>query len=376
MKANILFLATISLFFSACHKTFELDANNEDTSIQSLMDSKKIAGMSIVMIKDFQIASVRNFGFADKYEKTLVDNNTLFQAASVSKAVTAFGVWKAIENNLFTENTSANSLMKNWQIPSNNFGNGNDITVLDLLTHSAGTSVSGFEGYKSGSEIPTVVEILNGTKPSNSAKIELIATPKQQYAYSGGGFTILQNIMDQVNPTAKFDETMKKLVLNPCNMSQSFFGAMPENKQHKAATGYSWSGVAMPSKWHTHPELAAAGLWTTATDIANWVIAVQRSLQGNANAVMKKPFAEKYVTKKFTKSADEGMAGGVFVHNYGQATPNYFSHDGSNHGYSTYFIGHLSKGYGMVILTNKYQAYNSVIALRNELMKKEKWDGF
>jgi CubicO group peptidase (beta-lactamase class C family) len=370
---NILLIIFCLFSLLSCEK-ISLETGQKDQFIQKIMKQKRIPGLSIVMIKDFQINKVSNYGYADVNSKLEINNNTLFQAASISKAVTAAAVWKSIEKGIIKEEALANSLLKDFKLTGN--AAADQVSIGDLLTHSGGISVSGFTGYKKNELVPSVLEILNGQKPANNLKIEVFTRPKLGFNYSGGGYTVLQKLMEDTHASKPFNTVLKDNVLNPIGMQNSFFGAMTSDKSSNACTGYSWAGVKLPSGTHTYPELAAAGLWTTSTDLAKFIIAIQKSNQNTTGNYLLKSTADKFLKPRFKNSETEQMAYGVFLENKGQANANYFFHTGSNDGFSTLAYGHLTKGYGIIIMANRYNAYATIEEIKNAFGKEALWEGF
>jgi len=112
--------------------------------------------------------------------------------------------------------------LKSWKLPENNFTAQHPVTLRELLSHTAGISVHGFEGYAAGLPVPTLIQILNGQKPANSDPIIVQDGPGQKFDYSGGGFTIVQQTM--IDATGKsFPELLQTTVLKPSGMRDSAF---------------------------------------------------------------------------------------------------------------------------------------------------------
>ena len=96
--------------------------------------------------------------------------------------------------------------------------------------------------------------------------------------YSGGAVTIMQLALGDVTERP-FPELLNEVVLEPIGMSNSTFEQpLPPDRDENATRAHSHRGQAMGPKWHVYPELAAAGLWTTPTDLAKFAIEVQKSL--------------------------------------------------------------------------------------------------
>jgi len=205
--------------------------------------------------------------------------------------------------------------------------------------------VHGFPGYAAGDPVPTVVQVLNGEKPANTPAIRLMSVPGAVWNYSGGGYTVmLQLVLDVAKEP--FPKLMRDTVLGPIGMTHSTYEQpLPEAMRATAAVPYRANGTAVPGGAHTYPELTAAGLWTTAGDLARYIIENQQSLQGKANHVLSKEMTEQMMTP--------GKGNwGLGVEIGGKAENLYFSHGGVNEGFEALFVGYEKNGEGAAVMTN------------------------
>ncbi len=217
-----------------------------------------------------------------------------------------------------------------------------------LLCHRAGTTVHGFGGYAQGVAVPTVIQVLDGKPPANSSAVRVEWAPGQDFRYSGGGYTIVQKWMHDVGGKP-FTELMDELVLAPAGMKRSTFGQpLPRAWHARAAAGVLPNGTPVAGKWHTYPEQAAAGLWTTAEDLARLVIEVQGALKGESD-VLSKELAERMVP------ADRDAIGLGFFTRRPDGDDVFFGHGGWNEGFSSELLAHRDAGYGAVVMTNANQ---------------------
>src|SRR5690606_17154585 len=156
-----------------------------------------------------------------------------------------------------------NDQLTSWRLPANEHTAAQPVTLRHLLTHSAGTTVHGFRGYARGEEVPTLVQLLDGVKPANSAPVRVDIPVGSRWRYSGGGISIAQLVVE--DETQKpFAQAARELVLQPFGMGNStYVQPLPAALRDKAATGHRASGEPVAGNWHTYPEQAAAGLWTT-----------------------------------------------------------------------------------------------------------------
>src|SRR5262249_44546830 len=149
-----------------------------------------------------------------------VDAETLFQAASISKPVTAMAVVRMAQEGRLGLDQPVNELLKRWKLPENEFTVARKVTVRDLLSHTAGATVGGFPGYPAGTPLPSLLEILDGKPPANTPPIRVDSVPGPTYRYSGGGYTVLRLMLEDVSGQP-FDELMRKMVLEPLGMMHS-----------------------------------------------------------------------------------------------------------------------------------------------------------
>ena len=237
-----------------------------------------------------------------------------------------------------------NQYLKAWKIPASGFTEQNKVTLRELLSHTAGMTVHGFPGYAAGSPVPTLVQVLDGAAPANSAPIRVDAVPGKAWRYSGGGYVVVQQLLTEVTGQ-RFPELMQDTVLGPIGMARSTYEQpLPAGRMAEASMPYSWTGQAVPGGPHTYPEMAPAGLWTTPSDLARYAMEVQASLAGKANHVLSASMTREMLTPGF---GNYGL--GLSVG--GDARRRYFSHGGANAGYQCFLMAY-EDGDGTIIMTN------------------------
>ena len=303
-------------------------------------------GVSIAVIKNYQVEWARAYGLADAEKKRPVTVNTLFQAGSISKSLHAVGVLKLAQDQKLNLDADINDYLTSWKFPYDSLARGKKITLANLLSHTAGLTVHGFPGYEAGSTLPTLPQVLNGEKPANTAAVRSQYAPGLQYEYSGGGTTISQLLVQDVTGQP-YDQFMWENVLKPLGMQASSFTQPPaEGQRSRLATGYLNDGTVVKGNYHVYPEQAAAGLWTTPTDLAAYVIETQRAWQGKSAKVLSQDMTKRRLTPYI-----DSLAGlGVFrMHKRGVE---YFYHDGADEGFLSMYVGSLEGGNGVVVMTN------------------------
>jgi CubicO group peptidase (beta-lactamase class C family) len=339
-----------------------------DDVITAQMQERHITGVALAVIQESRIIRERSYGLADEERNVPVTSSTLFQAASISKPVAALGALRLVEQGKLALDENVNAKLHRWKVPENRFTKKHPVTLRLLLSHSAGLTVDGFSGYPVGAPIPSLLQILDGKPPANSAPIRVDHVPGSRWSYSGGGFVVMQQMMTEVTGRS-FADYMDETVLRPLGMSSSTFRQpLPKTWEGRAATGYTDEPRnAVDGRWRVHPELAAAGLWTTAGDLAEFLIGVQRSLAGASNPVISQSMTRQMLTKQNGDSGLGFMLGG---------TPMRFGHNGDNVGFNAITIA-FETGEGAVILMN---ANTDIEVLKNILVEaigeEYHWPGY
>jgi CubicO group peptidase (beta-lactamase class C family) len=315
-------------------------------SIHERLKHYKIPGVSIAVIKDFKVEWARGYGVKDLETNEPVTTETLFQAGSISKPVAAMVALKKVEQGKLSLDENINNKLTSWKLPDNEFTAKKKVTLANLLSHTAGLTVHGFPGYAVGEKLPTLPQVLDGATPANTAAVRVNMEPGTKFRYSGGGTTIAQlTIMDiEKKP---YPQIAQETVLTPLGMTSSTYSQpLPGGIRPKAATGYRSNGKEVEGKIHIYPEMAAAGLWTTPTDLAKFAIEVQLSLQGKSNKVLSK----ETVAKMVTPFIENQVGLGFFLETYANAV--YFGHGGADEGFRAKLLVHKDKGYGVAVMVN------------------------
>src|SRR5262252_3492323 len=272
-------LAVLLLVHSASAQapTGPLDAS----TVQQLLTQFHVPGLSVAVIKNFRIDWAKGYGTTDVQTGTPVTVDTMFQAASISKTIAAMTSMKAIQDGRFALDQDVNTILKSWKLPGGELTKERPVTPRMLMSHTSGTGDGfGFPGYSPGAPLPTLVQIMDGLPPSNRPRVRLERPPMTGFKYSGGAVMIEElALTDAVGKP--FEQIAQDWVLNPVEMSNSTFEQpLPAVRQKQAARAHDRNGARMGDPWHVYPEHAAAGLWTTPTDLAKFLIEVQKSLRG------------------------------------------------------------------------------------------------
>lgn len=332
------------------------------------MKHYNVAGISVAVIDNYQIVWAKGYGYADKKEGRKVTTNTMFEPGSISKSLNAVGILQLAQQGKLDLYQDINQYLVSWKFPYDTVSHGKKITTAQLLSHSAGLTIHGFPGYRRDSAIAAVTNILDGRAPSNTEAVRSYTEPGKEVRYSGGGTLITQQMLTDLTKQP-YEQYMNEQVLRPLGMTNSSYHQPPSVAQSKnLATGYKSNGDEVPGKYFVYPEKAAAGLWTTPTDICKYILEMQQAYQGKSSKVLNQEMVKLHVTPyKYD------VAMGTFEWNW--KGEKYFNHNAGNEGFSGVFVGGLTNGKGVAIFENS-DDLNIAFELLNSIALVYNWEGF
>jgi CubicO group peptidase (beta-lactamase class C family) len=338
-------------------------------TLAQLMKAAQVPAVSIAFIDEGRVAWVRAYGQADIAAGRAATPGTLFQAGSISKPVAATAAMAMVQDGSLELDAPVNAALKSWKLPDNDFTRKTPVTLRMLLTHTGGLTVHGFEGYAPGKPVPSVVQVLDGAPPANSEPVRVDIAPMSEWRYSGGGYTIVQLLMSDVSGQS-FPALIEKRVLAPFGMTASTYEQpLPAGRLQEAAVGYRAKAVPIEGLRNTYPEMAAAGLWTTPSDLARWVIAIQDAEAGRANPVLSQASARETLTP--------GMGHwGLGLSVTGEGRDRMFSHGGANEGFRNEMFGFPGRRQGVVVMTNSDDGEKVIRPLILAVAASYGWPGF
>ena len=339
------------------------------STVAELMEEFGVPGVSVAVIQDFKIHWAKAYGVADVETGQLVDIETMFQAASISKPVAAMGVLRAVQDGLFSLDDDINDILDSWTLDGREFTRNRPVTPRTLTSHTSGLGDGfGFPGYDPEQPLPTTVQILEGHELSNVGSVFMEREPLTFYEYSGGGVTVMELALSDVR-RRPFVDVLQEGVLAPIGMTRSSY-AQPISPEHNqnAARAHDNNGESRGPKWHVYPEHAAAGLWTTPTDLARLILEVQRSARGESNRVL----SQSMIQEMLNPVGVGPFAVGFTVSKIGEGW--YFSHGGSNWGFRALMLAHKVKGYGLVVMTNADQGSTVINEISRRIQYTYNWD--
>ena len=220
-------------------------------------------------VGNFAMAIIKN----GKVEKELfysknkgVNKNTIFQVSSLSKFVSAAGVIKLVEMGKIDLDTPVSHYLKRWKLPSSDFSN-EQVTVRRLLSHTAGlTDGLGYSGFQNPDSVQTLEESLTNAKdadPEVSGVVKVGIQPNSNWKYSGGGFTLLQLLVEETSGQS-FNEFMTNNLFKPLQMNSSTY-ILNDSLNNRLCEFYNANNTTAPHFYYT--SLAATSLYTSLSDL-------------------------------------------------------------------------------------------------------------
>jgi CubicO group peptidase (beta-lactamase class C family) len=304
-----------------------------------------VPGVSIAVIKDGKIAWAKGYGVLETGQATSVNTETIFQAGSISKPTATVAALRMVERGQLQLDAPINDFLKAWKVPDNDFTKQAPVTLRGIMSHGAGLTVHGFPGYEAGAPVPTVPQVLDGVPPANTPAVRVDKVPGSSWRYSGGGYTIMQLAMTDVSGK-DFPALTDELVLKPAGMTRSsYVNPLPMDNRANAATAHHRDGTKVPGDSHTYPEMAAAGLWTTPSDLDRLALSVVAAARGDKDALLGPDMTKQMLT---TQIGSYGLGFDLAEPGDGQV----FSHGGVDEGFESYLFAYTDGHGGAAIMTN------------------------
>lgn len=334
--------------------------------IDKIVSDTKVVGVSVAVIHNYEVVWAKGFGVTSVGSNDSVTTQTLFQAASISKSITALTVMKKVKDGKISLTGNVDDQLISWHIPKSNFTDQSSVTVKQLLSHTAGVANSFYyvPGYKEGNKLPNIIECLNGTKPAENDPVKIVNTPGSKFAYSNCGYWILEVLLQDVEKE-EFEEIVNTEIFFPLEMTNSTFKSSPQNTMFKSvAIGHLKNNIPIDGKYYIVRPLSSGGMWSTPTDLAKFLVEMQKSRNGSSNRIIDKDNAV-LMTKPVM--AHYGLG---FSNEIRGTGVKFFGHDGHNMGYVCSMIGSLDHGFGIVVMTNSENGWKAVNKIKKIVGRK------
>ncbi|MEO1260367.1 MAG: serine hydrolase [Bacteroidota bacterium] len=356
MKRQLILLIVFLIpFFGKAQeatKSTEQFLSEIDKKIPQLLNDFNVPGAALAIIENGEVVLQKGYGYSDMEKGTKVDTKTGFNIGSISKTVAAWGVMKLVQEGKIDLDAPAEKYLTRWHLPKSEF-NSEGVTVRRMLSHTAGLSLHGYPGWSPDDQLPTVEESLNG-KNNGPGRVEIIMEPGTKWKYSGGGFTILQLIVEEVTGQ-RFEDFMQTEILNPLGMSNSSY-QISEKIMSTSSLEYNAFGEQIDFELFTAQ--AAAGLHTT---IEDFILFAKAGLYKNKNPEKNNPVLKAGTIQQMMEPAEasNGYYGlGYQVMPIRETSVVLRGHGGANTGWHAYFQADPMTGNGFIMFTNGGAGYN------------------
>jgi CubicO group peptidase (beta-lactamase class C family) len=307
--------------------------------IEELLAFQRLSGASVAVIDGGKVAWERGFGTVEIGSNAAVTAETCFQCCSISKHVAMVGALRLVEEGQLDLDADVNLYLREWRLPGEV-----TITARMLLGHTAGLTYCWYRGFGRGGPLPSRLDVLKGRPPANTPPVRVVRD-QVSFRYSGSHYTVLEQLMEDLTDEP-FPALMRRLVLDPLEMaSSSYDQTFPEMRPDLAARGHYDDGEVVRGGWRVQPEMAGAGLWTTAGDLARVAVELRRAHLGHGRLLSKT-----VVDQALAPGPSQGFGLGTTL--AGEGAARRFGHGGDNVGFKARTSAYLERGQGAVVLTN------------------------
>lgn len=304
----------------------------------------KVPGVSIAVLDDYELAWARGWGVGREGDEREVTAETLFQAGSISKTVTALVVLRLVARGELGLDDAVNAHLKSWKLADSEAGGNEPVTIRHLLTHSAGLSPVTYKGLDPEGPIPTAVDLLNGKGQEPPPEIVRVEPPGTRFSYSNPGYLILQQLLTDVSGRS-FDQLARSELFAPLGMESSRFAPLvSDTLLDRAAWGHDSEGGPIASKGLVVPA-AVGGLWTTPSDLARLLAALMRACRGDDESLLPKALAREAMEAAVES---QNLIGAV----EGDGESRHITQTGAMPGFIALAVAYPAVGRGAVIMVN------------------------
>lgn len=342
----------------------------QKASIVDRMAHYGVPGLLVAVIHEGEVAWERAYGLTEAGGDKPVTSQTMFQAASISKPVTAAATLVLVQEESLDLDDDINQSLRSWKVPENEFTEGRSVTLRGLLSHTAGFSGNdGVGDYEPGAAVPTITQALNGKPPATTPPVS-VKTRGGTQGYSGSGYAVLQQLLIDVSEKP-FPELMHETVLLPLGMDRSTFEQNPPAAD--IAKGHHAGGEPVSGWYRVYSGLATAGLWTTASDLAKFAVSIQDASAGESQLFLSKEMAQLMVRPHLSECY---RCWGLGFEIVGEGSERWFTHDGINPGFDSKLIANVSTGDGAIVMTNGSLSFGLVHEVLDSIASEYDWPNY
>ena len=329
----------------------------ERFSLAERMAHYRVPGVSVAVIEHCRVVDARGFGSAAPGGNA-VTPRTLFQAGSITKTFTAIAALRLVQQGVLSLDRDVRQGLTSWRLPDSPLLTRRSVTLRGLLSHRAGINQEGGVGYAVGAPLPSLLDILEGRPPATNPPIRVVSPPGAAWQYSGGGYYIVQALMQDATGMA-YPRLVERLVLRPLHIRDSRISQPLDPRLVPfAARAAGPDGSPLDAGWRVNPELAASGLWATPSDVARLTIAIARAARGDSHRFLGRVAARELMARglgNWGLGVELGRPGGA----------RRFGHTGHNTGYSSEYVMYPDSCQGAFVMTNADEG----VPLASELLR-------
>ncbi|MFC1583362.1 serine hydrolase domain-containing protein [Candidatus Neomarinimicrobiota bacterium] len=333
---------------------FQTDSTRlqEKLALREQMEQLGVPGVSIAVINDSRIEWSKGYGVLRNDAPDTVTTETLFEAASVTKQLTAVMALQAVDQDLLRLDGAVNEQLQSWQIPDNEYTQQQPVTLYQLLTHQGGISrPDGGFGYPDETP-PSLLQVLNGESPAENGPAVVEFVPSSQWQYSNLGFVVIQQLLED-SYQQPYAQLIRQQLFEPLGMRSSMvMPSRPAELGLPFASPHDGEGTAHDHSLH-ETALAHGALITTPSDLARFTIEIMHSWQGRSRRILSQGMAQDMLDPKCPVDVFgiNGQGLGFFL--ISDEHTRYFVAMGSNWpGTFCAVVANPESGHGAVIMSN------------------------
>ncbi|TDX98012.1 UNVERIFIED_CONTAM: CubicO group peptidase (beta-lactamase class C family) [Lysinibacillus xylanilyticus] len=333
-------------------------------NIRERMEHYRIAGLSLVAIENGKISKTDHFGVLEAGTDKKINEDSIFNACSISKFLTSVLVMKLVEQGIVDLDENINKKLVSWRVPDNPFTKHKKVTLRNLLCHQSGIvdPEGSFMPVESFKEMPSIVDILNGKTPYCHTSIEVTYEPESEFHYSDAGFCLIQLLIEDITQKP-FSHLIDDFIFKPLSMTNSTFStSLSTSSLDNFTCGHDQNGAIIPVKYSIYPYLAACGIWTNPGDLAKLLLDIMNTVKGQS----KIGITTKQINDLFRSQGCKEWTGlGVFLDGTDEKLE--FSSLGWGVGFQCMLVAHPHLEQGIVMMTNTDTGMHQMKGIMGEI---------
>lgn len=345
----------------------------EQLRLEDRMRLYNVPGLALTVIDDYGLAWSGQWGVRDADSGEKVAPDTVFEAGSASKLVTAVVAMKLVEEGIIALDEPVNNRLEAWQIPVNDFTRESPVTLRQLLSHTSGINRPDSMLFFEDNSSPTLLDVLNGELPSINDPVTVESVPGEQHRYSNLAYNVIQLLLEEATGKA-FSTVMQEYLFDPLGMDSCTY-QFPLTAKTAARMAFPHDGDRVPHPNDLHPAaLAHGGLICTPADMAKLTVALMAVEQGSG-LLAPETFREMRTGQHEVQDEVGGFNGqglGVFILSDDETA--WLAHHGYNTpGTCTLVFMNPASGDGLVVMANGKNGFQLIMEVLAGLADQYDW---